>query len=131
MLNFVLIFEQQALCWRTVPLKYGKAAAILFPLIKKTILDYEAKLGVKTVCVVADNEATNRSTLKTRLGRNSFDRKTRLPDASFNILKTRLVTRLSIPEILKTRLLLVKKKCQKVPKSEKIWKFFSTTIRHK
>ena len=60
MLNIMLLHNGLAIFWRTIPMRFGKAAKVLFAMMKAAIMEYEATLDVQTIACVADNEASNR-----------------------------------------------------------------------
>ena len=77
-MNIVILIHGCAIFWRTIPLKFGKFAAIVAALLQKAILEMEGlasvvsfalfafteMIQVKVVSVVADNENANRGLFK-------------------------------------------------------------------
>ena len=61
MLNLLILQGTWSFFWKTTPLKYGKAAAIMIEVVKIAVREYEQELGVTTVGVVADNESANKA----------------------------------------------------------------------
>ena len=60
MLNILILHLGRAVFWRTIPMRLGKSAPVLFAMMRVAVEEMEAVLGVAAVGCVADNESSNR-----------------------------------------------------------------------